>query len=211
MDLHTGARLASAGRPPFHFTTSCLLNAYLNIPRPSHIGAAFTTSSVCACRTPVPESLIGHSSLSQTDTPPTGAVDPRTAQPTKRLASSPLRVNAFDDKSSTIMTPIITASVERRLDGKEDHEAPQDPDATSPMVEDPRIRSPAAPCTDSGSTTEKAARTGRAEGQTRTVAKRPELLEESAPLISRVVGPEEQTLRGRLSVSKSQEGSRPGW
>ncbi len=43
------------------------------------------------------------------------------------------------------------------------------------MVEDPRIRSPAASCESSGSTTEKAARTGWAERQTRTVTKRPEL------------------------------------
>ncbi len=105
------------------------------------------------------------------------------------------------------MTPIITAPVERRLDGKEDHEALQDPDATSPMVEDPRIRSPAASCENSGSTTEKAARMGWAERQTRTVTKRPELPEESAPSPSRVVGPEEQTLRGRPSASKSQEGA----
>ncbi len=92
-----------------------------------------------------------------------------------------MRANAFDEKSSTIMTPVITASVERRLNGKEDHEAPQSPDATSPMVEDPRIRSPTAARENGGRTTEKAARSGRrAEGQTRTVAKRPELPEESA-------------------------------
>ncbi len=49
------------------------------------------------------------------------------------------------------------------------------------MVEDPQIRSPTAACKDSGSTTEKAARSGRrAEGQTRAVTKRPETLEESA-------------------------------
>ncbi len=207
MDLHTGARVTSAGPSPLSFNTSCLLNAHSNIPRPSCVGAAFTTSSVRACRTPVPESLTEQPIPVSTDTIPTGAVDPRLAQPTKHLASNSLRANAFDDKSSTIMTPVITASVERRLDGKEDHEALQDPDATSPMVEDPRIRSPAASCENSGSTTEKAARTGWAERQTRTVTKRPELPEESAPYPSRVVGPEEQTLRGRPSASNSPEGA----
>ncbi len=89
------------------------------------------------------------------------------------------------------MTPVITASVERRLDGKEDPEAQQSPDATSPMVEDPRIRSPTAVSNGSGSTTEKAARSGRrAEGQTRMVIKRPEPLEESATQNPRARGPE---------------------
>ncbi len=89
-----------------------------------------------------------------------GAVDPRIAQPTKRLASNSLRANASDEKSPTIVTPVITAPVERRLDGNEDHEAQQSPSATGPMVEDPRIRSPAAASKDGGSTTEKAARLG---------------------------------------------------
>ncbi len=191
MDLYTGARVTAAGQPSSRFITSCLLTTHSNIPRPASIGAAFTTSSVHACRTPVPESLTEQHFISQTDTTPTGAVDPRIAQPTKRLASSSSRVNASDEKSSTIMTPVITASVERRLDGKEDREAQQSPDATSPMVEDPRIRSPAVVCKDSNSTMEKAARSGRrAEGQTRTVSKRPETLEESATQNPRATGPE---------------------
>ncbi len=195
MDLLTGARLTSEGPPSSHFATACLYNAHSNIPRPLLVGAALTTSSVHACRTPVPESLIRLHSIPNTDTKPMGAVDPRIAQPTKRLASSSSRVNASDEKSSTIMTPVITASVERQLDGKEDHEAQQSPDATSPMVEDPRIRSPAAVCKDSGSTTEKAARSGRrAEGQTRTVLNRPELPEESATQNPRAIGPEERAI-----------------
>ncbi len=63
------------------------------------------------------------------------------------------------------------------------------------MVEDPRIRSPAAASNDGGSTTEKAARSGqRAEGQTRTVPKRPETLEESATQNPRTRGPEGWTV-----------------
>ncbi len=93
------------------------------------------------------------------------------------------------------MTPVITASVERRLDGKEDHEAQQSPSTTGPMVEDPRIRSPAAAYFGSGSTTEKAAWPGRqAEDQTRTVNKRPETLEESATQTPRARGPEGRTV-----------------
>ncbi len=63
------------------------------------------------------------------------------------------------------------------------------------MVEDPRIRSPAAVYKEGSSTTEKAARPGRrAESQTRTVPKRPETLEESATQNPRARGPEGWTV-----------------
>ncbi len=55
----------------------------------------------------------------------------------------------------------------------------------------PGYAPPTADCKDSGSTTEKAARSGRrAEGQTRTVTKRSETLEESAIQNPRARGPE---------------------
>ncbi len=119
-----------------------------------------------------------------------GAVDPRIAQPTKRRASSSSRVNAFDDKSSTIMTPIITASVERRLDGKEDHEAPHDPTQPArwwkipgyaPRL--PSVRTAVVPRKKLHGRDELKAKRGRS-------MKRPELPEESAIQIPRAIGSE---------------------
>ncbi len=120
MDLHTGVRLTSGGQPSSYFTTSCLFNTHSNIPRPLLVGAALTTSSVHACRTPVPESLTEHRLIPDPNTTPLGAVDPRTAQPTKRSASSSLRVKASDEKATTISPPVLAtgptkASISRDL------------------------------------------------------------------------------------------------
>ncbi len=113
MDLHTGARLASAGRSYSpSIVTSCLYNAHSNIPCPIPVRAAFTTSNIPAYPAPVSESSNRYHLLEEEETTPTGAVDPRIVQPTKRLASNSSRANASDEKSSTIMTPIVTASVE---------------------------------------------------------------------------------------------------
>ncbi len=109
-DLNTGVLSSPVSRSdllPLH--TDILHIAHLNIPRPPCVGLAFMTSTLHD-RHPVLESMNQYDILPDlTDSfLDDGAADPRTVQLVNRQTSNSLQAKLSDEKSPTIVTPIIT-------------------------------------------------------------------------------------------------------
>ncbi len=110
-DLHTGERSSSVGRSDTFISQSDTISiVHSNIPPPHVLGQACTTSTRPP---PVLESNNQYSILPIEDTNDSSLGNDSDCQSpstklTKRLASSSLRVNALNEKMTTISSPVLT-------------------------------------------------------------------------------------------------------